>query len=395
MVTTSNPKQVSARDILALDALLDEEELLLRETVRRYTAENVLPNIAEWFEHATLPKEVATELGSLGLLGMHLDGYGCPGGSSVQYGIAAMELEAGDTGLRSFVSVQGSLVMFPLHSFGSEEQKQRWLPVLATGEAIGCFGLTEPDSGSDPSSMRTIAKRDGRDWVLNGTKLWITNGTIADVAIIWARTEDGPVRGFVVPTDTPGFTANEIKQKLSLRASRTAELVLEDVRLPEDAVLPGVEGMRGPLSCLNEARYGIVWGTAGAARDCYERALAYASERTQFGRPIAGFQLTQQKLVDMMVKANMAGLLALHIGRKKDSGTLEFAQISFGKMHNARIALENARTARSVMGANGITHEYHVMRHMANLESVITYEGTNEIHTLILGQTITGASAFH
>ncbi|MEX2375696.1 MAG: acyl-CoA dehydrogenase family protein [Dehalococcoidia bacterium] len=394
-MTTSNPKQVSARDILALDALLDEEELLLRETVRRYTAENVLPNIAEWFEHATLPKEVATELGSLGLLGMHLDGYGCPGGSSVQYGIAAMELEAGDTGLRSFVSVQGSLVMFPLHSFGSEEQKQRWLPVLATGEAIGCFGLTEPDSGSDPSSMRTIAKRDGRDWVLNGTKLWITNGTIADVAIIWARTEDGPVRGFVVPTDTPGFTANEIKQKLSLRASRTAELVLEDVRLPEDAVLPGVEGMRGPLSCLNEARYGIVWGTAGAARDCYERALAYASERTQFGRPIAGFQLTQQKLVDMMVKANMAGLLALHIGRKKDSGTLEFAQISFGKMHNARIALENARTARSVMGANGITHEYHVMRHMANLESVITYEGTNEIHTLILGQTITGASAFH
>ena len=394
MGSTNNDEQVSASDVLAIDALLEDEELLLRQTVRRFVGEQVLPNIADWFEQATLPREIASELGELGLLGMHLEGYGCPGGSSVQYGIAAMELEAGDTGLRSFVSVQGSLVMFPLHSFGSEDQKQRWLPALAAGEAIGCFGLTEPDSGSDPSSLRTLAKRDGRDWVLNGTKLWITNGTIADVAIIWARTEDGTVRGFVVPTDTPGFTANEVKKKLSLRASRTAELVLEDVRLPADAVLPGVEGMRGPLSCLNEARYGIIWGTAGAARDCYERALSYATERTQFGRPIAGFQLTQQKLVDMMVKANMAGLLALHIGRMKDAGTLAYAQISFGKMSNARAALSNARTARSVMGANGITLEYHVMRHMVNLESVITYEGTNEIHTLILGQALTGSSAF-
>lgn len=394
METTNDPRNVSAHDVLAVDDLLDGEELLLRDTVRRYVHSHVLPEISDWFEQGTLPKEVARQLGDLGLLGMHLEGYGCPGGSSVHYGVAAMELEAGDTGMRSFVSVQGSLVMFPLHSFGSEEQKKRWLPALASGEAIGCFGLTEPDSGSDAGSMRTHAKRDGSDWILNGTKLWITNGTIADVAIIWASTEGGPIRGFVVPTDTPGFTANEVKRKLSLRASRTAELVLENVRVPGDAVLPGVEGMKGPLSCLNEARYGIIWGTAGAARDCYERALAYANSRVQFGRPISSFQLTQQKLVEMMVNANLSMMLALHIGRKKDAGTLAHAQISFGKMHNARVALESARSARSVMGANGITLDYHVMRHLSNLESVVTYEGTNEMHTLILGQAITGVGAF-
>ena len=324
---------------------------------------------------------------------MHLDGYGCAGTNAVSYGLACQELEAGDSGFRSFVSVQGSLAMFPIHAFGSEEQKQEWLPRMAAGEAVGCFGLTEPDSGSDPSSMRTRARRDGDDWILNGTKMWITNGGLADVAVVWAVTDDG-VRGFVVPTDTPGFVANDIHRKLSLRASVTSELVMTDVRLPADAVLPGVAGMRGPLSCLSEARFGIVFGAVGAARACYEAALEYTKERRQFDRPLAGFQLVQRKLVEMLVQVNRAALLALHLGRIKDKGEITPAQVSFGKLDNVRQALDVAREARNVLGANGITLEYPVIRHMNNLESVYTYEGTNEIHTLVLGQAITGVPAF-
>ncbi len=329
----------------------------------------------------------------MGLLGMHLDGYGCAGTSAVAYGLACLELEAGDSGVRSFVSVQGSLAMFPIWRFGSEEQKERWLPGMAAGEKVGCFGLTEPDSGSDPASMRTAARRDGDDWVLNGTKMWITNGNLADVAVVWARTDDG-IRGFIVPTDTPGFTANLIHRKLSLRASVTSELVLDDVRLPDDAVLPGVVGLKGPLSCLNEARFGILFGVVGAARACYEAALGYAKDRHQFGRPIASFQLIQRELVEMMVAVNRGNLLALHIGRKKDEGTLDPTHVNFGKLDNVRMALQVARQARGVLGANGITLEYPVVRHMNNLESVYTYEGTNEIHTLVLGQAITGIGAF-
>jgi glutaryl-CoA dehydrogenase len=381
------------RDFLELDALLDDEELLLRDTVRRLVADSITPNVADWFDAGIFPKEMAKEFGDLGLLGMHLDGYGCAGMSSTAYGLACMELEAGDSGARSFVSVQGSLAMFPIRTFGSEEQKDEWLPQMAAGDAIGCFGLTEPDSGSDPSSMRTSAKRDRGDWILNGTKMWITNGSIADVAIIWARTDDG-IRGFVVPTDTPGFVANLIHRKLSLRASVTSELVLTDVRLPAAACLPEVASMRGPLSCLNEARFGILFGVTGAARACYEAALDYAGDRVQFGRAIAGFQLTQRKLVEMMVRTNKAALLALHLGRMKDRGEITPAMISFGKFDNVREALWVAREARSVLGANGITLEYPVIRHMNNLESVSTYEGTNEIHQLILGQAITGISAF-
>jgi glutaryl-CoA dehydrogenase len=380
-------------DFLGIDALLDPEEKLLRDTVRQFVADRILPDVADWFEAGTFPRELAKEMGALGLLGMHLEGYGCAGTTAVQYGLACTELEAGDSGARSFASVQGSLSMFPIWAFGSEEQKQEWLPQMATGERIGCFGLTEADSGSDPSSMRTNARRDGDDWVLNGSKMWITNGGIADVAVVWARTDEG-IRGFVVPTDTRGFNANDIHQKLSLRASVTSELVLDDVRLPGEAVLPGVVGMKGPLSCLNEARFGILFGVVGAARSCYETALGYAKERTQFDKPIASFQLTQRKLVDMMVGINRAMLVALHIGRKKDAGTLDAVQISFGKLDNVRMALDVARTARSVLGANGITLEYPVIRHMNNLESVFTYEGTNEIHTLILGQAITGESSF-
>ena len=382
-------------DFLELDRQLADDEILLRDTVRRYVRDRVLPDIATWYDQGIFPRELATEMGELGLLGMHLDGYGCAGASGTQYGLACMEMEAGDSGFRSFVSVQGSLAMFPIHAYGSEEQKQQWLPGMAAGELIGCFGLTEPDSGSDPSSMTTAAKRDGDDWILNGTKMWITNGGIADVAVVWARdASSGRVRGFIVPTDTPGFTANDVKQKLSLRASVTSELVLADVRLPADAVLPGVEGMRGPLSCLNEARYGVVWGTAGAARACYESALDYAGVREQFGTPIAGFQLTQRKLVEMMVAVNTASLLALHLGRMKDAGTLTAAQVSFGKFNNVRTALETARTARSVLGASGVSLEYPPLRHASNLESVFTYEGTHEIHTLIMGHAITGIPAF-
>jgi glutaryl-CoA dehydrogenase len=382
------------RDFLDIDSLLSDEEKMLRDTVRDYVQKEIVPHVGDWWDEGMLPQaELAKAFGAIGLLGMHLEGYGCAGTSATAYGLACLELEAGDSGIRSFVSVQGSLAMFPIWKFGSEEQKETWLPRMASGEVIGCFGLTEPDSGSDPSSMRTNAKRDGTDWVLNGTKMWITNGSIADVAIVWARTDDG-VRGFIVPTDTPGFSAPEIKKKVSLRASVTSELILDDVRLPDDFVLPGVTSMRGPLSCLNEARFGIAFGAIGAARACYESALEYSIERHQFDQPIASFQLTQKKLVEMMVAVQRGTLLALHLGRRKDDGRLSPEQVSFGKFDNVRNAIEVARTARSILGANGITLEYPVMRHMANLESVFTYEGTNEIHTLVMGQAITGISAF-
>ncbi len=380
-------------DFLDVDALLSDEERDVRDTVRRFVRDRVLPGIAEWFEEGRFPKEVATELGSLGLLGMHLDGYGCAGASAVEYGLACLELEAGDSGFRSFVSVQGSLAMFPIHVYGSEEQKQRWLPPMAAGNLIGCFGLTEPDSGSDPGSMRTWAKRDGDDWVLTGTKMWITNGGIADVAVVWSRTDDG-VRGFIVPTDTPGFSTKDVAKKLSLRASVTSELILDGVRLPSDAVLPGVTGLKGPLSCLSEARYGIVWGAMGAARACFEAALEYSKTREQFGRPIGAFQLTQQKLANMLVELNKGVLLALHLGRMKDAHTLRPEQVSVGKLNNVREALAIAREARTILGANGITLEYPVLRHANNLESVLTYEGTSEVHSLVLGEAITGHRAF-
>jgi glutaryl-CoA dehydrogenase len=381
------------RDFLDIDALLDGEELLLRDTVRRFVADRILPEVADWFEEGVFPRELAKEMGSLGLLGMHLDGYGCAGTNAVSYGLACTELEFGDSGARSFVSVQGSLAMFPIHAYGSEEQKEEWLPRMAAGEVIGCFGLTEPDAGSDPSSMRTHARREGGDWVLNGTKMWITNGGIADLSVVWAKSDDG-VLGFLVPRDTPGFSTVDIHQKLSLRASVTSSLLLDDVRLPDAAVLPGVRGLRGPLSCLNEARFGVIFGVIGAARACYEAALDYAKERVMFERPIASFQLIQRQLVDMMVSVNRGMLLAVHLGRKKDASTLDPVHVSLGKLDNVRNALEVARTARSVLGANGITLEYPVIRHMNNLESVYTYEGTNEIHTLILGQAITGFGAF-
>lgn len=381
------------RDFLDLDTLIDDEERAIQQTVRRYVEQRVLPDIGDWYDEGVFPRDLAKEMGSLGLLGMHLDGYGCAGTNAVSYGLACLELEAGDSGFRSFVSVQGSLAMFPIHAFGSEAQKNEWLPRLAAGELVGCFGLTEPDSGSDPGSMRTSARRDGTDWILNGTKMWITNGPIADVAIVWAVAEEG-VRGFIVPTDTPGFTANTVHKKASLRASVTGELVLEDVRLPADSVLPGVVGLRGPLSCLNEARFGILFGAVGAARACYEAALDYSISREQFGKPIAGFQLVQRKLVEMMVSVNRSALVALHLGRLKDAGSITPAQVSFGKMDNVRQALEVAREARNSLGANGITLEYPVIRHMNNLESVYTYEGTNEIHTLALGHAITGLAAY-
>jgi len=380
-------------DFLEVDAMLDDEERLIRDTVRAFVADRVLPDIADWFAQGTIPVELAKEMGAMGLLGMHLNGYGTAGTNAVSYGLACRELEAGDSGVRSFVSVQGSLAMYPIWAFGSEEQKQQWLPPMASGEIIGCFGLTEPDAGSDPGAMKTSARQDGSDWVIDGTKMWITNGGIAGVAIIWAHTENG-IRGFIVPTDTPGFSTNDIRYKMSLRASVTSELVLDGVRVPGDAILPDVVGLKGPLSCLNEARLGIVFGSTGAARACYEAALSYSKERVQFGRPIGSFQLTQRKLVEMMVKVNQATLLALHLGRKRDAGTLTAQQVSFGKMVNVRSALEVAREARSVLGANGITLEYPVIRHMNNLESVYTYEGTNEIHTLVLGEAITGISAF-
>ncbi|MEV6624611.1 acyl-CoA dehydrogenase family protein [Amycolatopsis sp. NPDC051106] len=381
-------------DFLDLDAGLAEEERAIRDAVRAYAKDNLLDHVADWYESGVLPAaELAKGFGSLGLLGMHLEGYGCAGTSAVAYGIACRELEAVDSGLRSFVSVQGSLAMYAIHKWGSEEQRQEWLPRMATGDALGCFGLTEPDAGSDPGAMRTRAVRDGSDWVLSGTKMWITNGTVADVAVVWAQTDDG-IRGFVVPTSTPGFTANEVKHKLSLRASLTAELVLDGVRLPSSAAFPEVRGLRGPLSCLNEARYGILFGVVGAARACYEAALEYTLSRSQFGKPLAGFQLTQRKLADLLVEVNRAGLVALQIGRLKDAGTLHHNHVSFGKMANVRSALDAARSARTMLGANGISLEYPVMRHMANLETVLTYEGTEEMHALSLGQAVTGLAAF-
>ncbi|MFC8449931.1 acyl-CoA dehydrogenase family protein [Kitasatospora sp. NPDC057223] len=390
----TKPNRLDPADLLAVGDLLTDEERLIRDTVRRFADERIRPHVGGWFEQGVFPaRELAPELGALGVLGMHLDGYGCTGSSAVAYGVACMELEAADSGLRSFVSVQGSLAMRAIHAFGSEEQKQQWLPELAAGRAIGCFGLTEPDFGSDPANMRTTARRRGEDWVLSGTKMWITNGSIADIAVVWAQTEDG-VRGFLVPRGAKGFSANDVHGKLSLRASVTSELVLEEVVLPADAVLPGVRGLRGPLSSLNEARYGILWGTVGAARDCYTTALEYAKTRIQFDRPIAGFQLTQQKLVEMMLEVEKSYLVALRIGRLKDAGQCLPAHVSFGKLNNVRTAIEIARSARTVLGANGITTEYPVLRHANNLESVLTYEGTSEIHTLVLGEAITGEAAY-
>ncbi|WP_395107275.1 acyl-CoA dehydrogenase family protein [Actinomadura sp. SCN-SB] len=381
-------------DILRVDDALSDEERMIRDTVRAFVAEHIAPRVAEWFEAGAFPaRELAPELGELGLLGMHLDGYGCAGMSAVAYGVACRELEAADSGLRSFVSVQGSLAMSAIHKYGSEEQKREWLPRMAAGEAIGCFGLTEPDRGSDPGDMRTRARRDGSDWVLNGAKMWITNGSLADVAVVWARTDEG-IRGFLVPAGTPGFSAGSIHRKLSLRASVTSELILEDVRLPADAVLPDVTGLKGPLSCLSEARYGIVWGAVGAGRSCYEAAVRYAKTREQFGRPIGAFQLTQEKLAWMEVALSQAGLVALRLGRLKDEGAITPQQVSFGKLANVRAALDVAREARTILGANGITLEYPVIRHMNNLESVLTYEGTQEIHLLTLGKAITGLDAF-
>ncbi len=389
------------RDPLGVDDLLDAEELAVRDTVRAWADDRVMPYIADWYESGELPtvRELARELGGIGALGMHLEGYGCAGASAVQYGLACLELEAADSGLRSLVSVQGSLAMYAIHRWGSEEQRLRWLPGMAAGEVIGCFGLTEPDHGSDPASMRTTARREGGgDWVLDGRKMWITNGSVAGVAVVWAQTDEGTdgrgIRGFVVPTDTPGFSAPEIKHKASLRASVTSELVLDGVRLPADAAFPEVRGLKGPLSCLNQARYGIVWGALGAARSCLEAAREYSMARTQFGRPIAGFQLTQAKLADMSLELNKGLLLALHLGRRMDAGTLRPEQVSYGKLNNVREAIEIARTARTILGANGISYEYPVMRHANNLESVLTYEGTVEMHQLVIGQALTGQAAF-
>jgi glutaryl-CoA dehydrogenase len=394
VAATAKPTTLDPRDYLAIDALLDEEERAIRDTVRQWVRERILPEIAEWFEQGILPRELAQEVGQLGLFGMHLEGYGLPGASSVMYGLTCMELEAGDSGVRSFVSVQGSLAMFSIWKWGSEEQKQRWLPGMHSGELIGCFGLTEPDAGSDPGSMRTTAKRDGSDWILNGSKMWITNGTIADVATVWARTDDGAINGFLVERGMPGFEAPEMKHKLSLRASVTSELVLRDVRVPEENRFPEISSLRGPLSCLNEARYGIVWGAVGAGRACFESALDYAKERIVFNKPIAGYQLTQQKLAEMALEVNRATLVALHLGRMKDEGTLLPQHVSLGKMGNVRGAIEVARTARTILGGNGITLEYPVIRHINNLESVLTYEGTHEVHTLVVGNALTGVSAF-
>ena len=393
-MTATAPAAIRPHDYLSIDHVLSEEERDIRDMVRGFVADQVLPHIGDWFEEGRIPSaELGRELGNLGLLGMHLRGYGCAGASATAYGLTCMELEAGDSGLRSLVSVQGSLAMFAIHRWGSEEQKQAWLPLMAAGEAIGCFGLTEPDAGSDPGSMRTRARRDGSDWILHGQKMWITNGSVADVAVVWARTDDG-VRGFLVPKGTPGFTTQDIHKKLSLRASVSSELMLDDVRLPADAMLAEATSLKGPLSCLNEARYGIVWGAIGAARACFESALDYSKERIAFERPIAATQLQQQKLADMALEVNRGLLLALHLGRLKDDGRLLPEQVSMGKLANVNAALHVARTARQVLGANGITLEYPVIRHMNNLESVVTYEGTADVHALVIGGALTGIQAF-
>ncbi|HLY93300.1 MAG TPA: acyl-CoA dehydrogenase family protein [Gaiellaceae bacterium] len=394
MAATTKPTAVDPRDFLAIDALLDDDEKAIRDTVRRFVRERVLPEVGTWFENGVLPRELTQELAGLGLFGMHLHGYGLPGASSVAYGLTCLELEAGDTGVRSLVSVQGSLAMYAIWRWGTEEQKQRWLPAMHEGTAIGCFGLTEPDAGSDPGAMRTHAKRDGSDWILNGAKMWITNGTIADLAVVWARTADGEINGFIVEKGMPGFEAPEMHHKMSLRASVTSELIFRDVRVPEENRFPEVTSLRGPLSCLSEARYGIVWGAMGSARASFEAALDYAKERLVFGKPIAGYQLTQQKLAEMALEINRGTLVALHLGRMKDEGTLLPAQVSMGKMGNVRGALEVCRTARTILGGNGITLEYPVIRHMNNLESVLTYEGTHEVHTLVVGEALTGQNAF-
>jgi glutaryl-CoA dehydrogenase len=381
-------------DLLDLDTLLSDEERDVRDLARRVVDDRVRPYVPQWYEQGAAPvRELALEFGKLGLLGMHLTGYGCAGASAVQYGLACLELEAADSGVRSLVSVQGSLAMYAIWKYGSEEQKQRWLPGMAAGELIGCFGLTEPDHGSDPATMSTRARRDGADWVINGGKMWITNAPIADVAVVWARAEEGVV-GFAVPTSTPGFSAREIRQKLSLRASATGEIVLDDVRLPDDARLPEARGLKAPLSCLTEARFGIIWGALGAARDCLDTALEYAGSRQQFGRPIAGFQLTQAKFADMALELQKGFLLALHLGRRHDAVGLRPEQVSAGKLNNVREALAIARECRTILGANGISGEYPVLRHANNLESVLTYEGTSEIHQLVLGQKLTGLNAF-
>ncbi len=387
------PPAINPKDFLAVDRQLSDEERDIRDTVRAFVTDRVLPYVGDWFEEGTIPIELARELGRIGVLGMHLEGYGCAGASATAYGLACLELEAGDSGIRSLVSVQGSLAMFAIWRWGSEEQKQTWLPRMAAGEAIGCFGLTEPDAGSDPGAMRTRARRDGSDWILHGSKMWITNGSVADIAVVWARTDEG-IRGFLVPAGTPGFTTQDIHKKLSLRASVTSELLLDDVRLPASALLPEATSLRGPLSCLNEARYGIVWGAAGAARACLEAALQYSLERQAFGKPIGATQIQQQKLATMALEVNRATLLALHLGRMKDAGELRSEHVSMGKLGNVNAALEVARTARQVLGANGITLEYPVIRHMNNLESVVTYEGTADVHALVVGGALTGIQAF-
>ena len=393
MTTAQAPPAINPKDFLGIDRQLSDEERDIRDTVRAFVSDRVVPYVGDWFEEGTIPLELAQELGRIGVLGMHLDGYGCAGASATAYGLACLELEAGDSGIRSLVSVQGSLAMYAIHRWGSEEQKLQWLPRMAAGEAMGCFGLTEPDAGSDPGAMRTRAKRDGTDWVLHGQKMWITNGSAAEIAVVWARTDDG-VRGFLVPKGTKGFTTQDIHKKMSLRASITSELLLDDVRLPGSAMLPEATSLKGPLSCLNEARYGIVWGAVGAARACLESALEYSKERQAFGRPIAATQIQQSKLAHMALEVNRGMLLALHLGRMKDAGELRPEHVSMGKLGNVNAALDVARTARQVLGANGITLEYPVIRHMNNLESVVTYEGTADVHALVLGGALTGIQAF-
>ncbi|HET9050557.1 MAG TPA: acyl-CoA dehydrogenase family protein [Candidatus Dormibacteraeota bacterium] len=389
----AGPAVPAAQDFLDVDALLGEDERLVRDSVRAFVRDRVLPVIDSHFDAGTFPREIVPEIARLGLLGMSLSGHGCAGASATAYGVACEELEAGDSGVRSFVSVQGSLVMFPIHAYGSDEQRSRWLPEMAAGRAVGCFGLTEPDAGSDPAAMRTCARRDGGDWILDGTKMWITNGSAADVALVWARTERG-IRGFLVERGMTGFSTRDVTRKLSLRASVTSELVLDGVRLPDASVLPGVAGLRGPLSCLDEARFGISWGAAGAARSCLDAALAYSRTRLAFGRPIGAFQLTQQKLADMATALAHARLVAWRLGQLKEAGRLHSAQVSMAKRANVRSALDIARTARTILGANGVTLDYPVSRHMANLESVLTYEGTEEVHTLVVGRALTGLDAF-